>query len=199
MRLASSITEIKPHYTVVVIGSGYGGGIAASRLARAGQQVCVLERGKEFLPGEFPDTELEALPEIQVNLPDQTLGVRTGLYDIHVSDDMNVLVGCGLGGTSLINANVASRPEPRVFDDPRWPQAFRADVTTLLKAGFDRAEIMLGSKPYPDRIPITPKMRAHDRSGAALNGPTYRLPINVTFEDGVNNVGVKQSACKLCG
>jgi cholesterol oxidase len=198
-RLSSPIDNIQPHYTVVVIGSGYGGGIAASRLARAGQGVCVLERGKEFQPGEYPDTELEALPEIQVNLPDQTLGLRTGLYDIRVSDDMNVLVGCGLGGTSLINANVASRPEPRVFDDPRWPQAFRADVATLLKAGFDRAEIMLGSKPYPDRLPITPKMRAHDRSGAALNSPTYRLPLNVTFEDSVNNVGVKQSACKLCG
>ncbi len=130
-RLSSPIDNIQPHYAVVVIGSGYGGGIAASRLARAGQSVCVLERGKEFLPGEYPDTELEALPEIQVNLPDQTLGLRTGLYDIRVSDDMNVLVGCGLGGTSLINANVASRPEPRVFDDVRWPQALRADVNTL--------------------------------------------------------------------
>lgn len=107
-RLSSSIEDIQPHYTVVVIGSGYGGGIAASRLARAGQSVCVLERGKEFQPGEYPDTELEALPEIQMNLPDRTIGVRTGLYDIRISDDMNVLVGCGLGGTSLINANVAS-------------------------------------------------------------------------------------------
>ena len=79
-RLSSSIDHIQPHYTVVVIGSGYGGGIAASRLTRAGQSVCVLERGKEFQPGEYPDTELEALPEIQVNLPDQTLGLRTGLY-----------------------------------------------------------------------------------------------------------------------
>ena len=46
-------------YDVVVIGSGYGGGISASRLARAGRSVCLLERGKEFLPGEFPDTLLE--------------------------------------------------------------------------------------------------------------------------------------------
>ena len=73
---SSPIEDLRPHYTVVVIGSGYGGGIAASRLARAGQQVCVLERGKEFLPGEYPDTELEALPEVQVRLPDQVIGPR---------------------------------------------------------------------------------------------------------------------------
>ena len=198
-RLSSPLEDIKDHYAVVIVGSGYGGGIAVSRLARAGQHVCVLERGKEFQPGEYPDTELEALPEIQVNLPDQTIGSPTGLYDIRISDAMNVLVGCGLGGTSLINANVASRPEPRVFDDPRWPAAFRADVKTLLAEGFAHAEEMLGSKPYPDDLPPTPKMLAHDKSGAALNGKTYRLPINVTFADGVNHVGVQQYKCALCG
>ena len=64
-RLSSSLAEIKSHYTVVVVGSGYGGGIAASRLSRAGQSVCVLERGREFLPGEFPETMPEALGEMQ--------------------------------------------------------------------------------------------------------------------------------------
>ena len=53
-RLSSAIENIKETYSVVVIGSGYGGGIAASRLARAGQQVCVLERGREFFPWRFP-------------------------------------------------------------------------------------------------------------------------------------------------
>ena len=48
--------QIKEIYDVVVVGSGYGGGIAASRMARAGKKVCLLERGKEFLPGDFPDT-----------------------------------------------------------------------------------------------------------------------------------------------
>src|SRR5439155_18501178 len=60
-RLSAPIDGIQDHYSVVVVGSGYGGGIAASRMARAGQSVCVLERGREFQPGEYPNTEPTAL------------------------------------------------------------------------------------------------------------------------------------------
>jgi choline dehydrogenase-like flavoprotein len=49
-RLSLPIEQIKRHYTVVVVGSGYGGAIAAWRMARAGQTVCLLERGKELQP-----------------------------------------------------------------------------------------------------------------------------------------------------
>ena len=45
----------------------------------------------------------------------------TGLYDVRFGEDMHVLVGCGLGGGSLINAGVALRPDPRMFRDPVWP------------------------------------------------------------------------------
>src|SRR5690349_7254419 len=98
-RLSSPIESLKSHYTVVVIGSGYGGGIAASRLARAGQQVCLLERGREIIPGEYPNTEVEALEELQFNTPDGQIGSRLGMFDFHVNDSMNAVVGCGLGGT----------------------------------------------------------------------------------------------------
>jgi len=53
-RLARSLEHAQPHYDVIVVGSGYGGGVAASRLARAGKRVAVLERGREFVTGEFP-------------------------------------------------------------------------------------------------------------------------------------------------
>ena len=75
-RLSSPIEDLKTHYAVVVIGSGYGGAIAASRLARAGRHVCVLERGMEFQPGEYPNTLAEVLAQAQVDTPDLFLGSR---------------------------------------------------------------------------------------------------------------------------
>lgn len=197
-RLSSPIETIKNHYSVVVIGSGYGGGIAASRMARAGRQVCVLERGKEFQPGEYPDTEPEALRELQTDLPAEHIGARTGLYDLRFNKDINVFVGCGLGGTSLVNANVSLRAEPRVFDDRRWPQALRDDVGGLLAEGYTRAENMLKPTPLPADISLK-KLSALEKSAAGVGLKCYRTPINVTFTDGVNHVGVQQHACILCG
>src|SRR5262245_42018795 len=138
-RLSSPIEGIKDHYTVVVVGSGYGGAITASRLARAGQQVCVLERGKEFQPGEYPDTELEIVGEAQTDTPEFHIGPRSGLYDFRINKDINVFLGCGLGGTSLVNANVSLPPERRVLEDERWPEGLRTDIDTLLADGFQRA------------------------------------------------------------
>ncbi len=140
---------------------------------------------------------------MQADLPDRHIGPHTGLYDLRVNDNINVFVGCGLGGTSLINANVSLRAEPRVFDDPRWPRAIREEAAkrtdTLLEKGYRHAEEMLKPVPYPGSFPSLAKLEAHRKSGTALNERFYRPPINVTFEDGVNHVGVTQSACTLCG
>ncbi|QLE49554.1 GMC family oxidoreductase [Nostoc sp. C057] len=198
-RLSSPIENLKNYYTVVVIGSGYGGSIAASRLARAGQQVCILERGKEFQPGEYPKTQSKALAQMQIDLPQHHLGSHTALYDFHVNKDINVFIGCGLGGTSLVNANVSLQAEPRVFADSRWPKELRDDVGTLLAAGYCRAEEMLKPTPYPENFPPLPKLQALEKSSKYLNEKFYRPPINVTFKDGVNHVGVEQNKCNLCG
>jgi cholesterol oxidase len=73
-RLSFPVEDLKDHYEVVVIGSGDGGAIAASRLARAGRQVCLRERGREWQPGEYPDTGPEALAEMQFDCLATTLG-----------------------------------------------------------------------------------------------------------------------------
>src|SRR5438552_1928661 len=126
-RLASPIGDLEEHYEVVVVGSGYGGAISASRLARADRKICLLERGKEFQPGEYPDSVLEAAADCQIDLQPIHLGSRLGLYDIRINDDINVFMGCGLGGTSLVNANVAIEADPRVFEQPQWPSEIAED------------------------------------------------------------------------
>ncbi len=198
-RLARPLSAIKPHYGVVVVGSGYGAAIAACRLARAGQSVCVLERGREIRPGEYPDDPVRAVAEFQMHLSGQPLfGKATGLYDVRVGKDINVTIGCGLGGTSLINANVALEPDARVFDDPRWPHALRADRSGGLAAGFARARAMLAPLPYPGTAAL-PKLAALEQSAGAVGGHFARAPITVNFEAGVNPAGVHQPACTLCG
>lgn len=197
-RLSSPHNEIKDTYDVVVVGSGYGGGIAASRMARAGKKVCVLERGKEFLPGDFPDEMDEALCEVQINSATGHIGGRTALFDFNRNKDMNVLVGCGLGGTSLINANVSLKAEDRIFNDSVWPDEIRSDG--LIQQGYERAKAMLLPALYPRNAPKLPKLQALEESAQAMGAKFIRTPINVNFDlDGPNHVGVEQQPCQYCG
>ncbi|MFN2591552.1 MAG: GMC family oxidoreductase N-terminal domain-containing protein [Candidatus Dormibacteria bacterium] len=198
IRLSTPIQLIKDHYDVVVVGSGYGGAIAASRLSRAGRKVCLLERGRELHPGEYPDEPEEMAREFQVTSPLGHDGPPTGLYDLRVHKDMSVFMGCGLGGTSLVNANVAIRAEERVFQDSRWPQRLRADIPTRLADGYRRAEEMLQPNPVPETTQLK-KLDALRTSATALPGTFYRLNINVSFQDHLNLAGVTQKACALCG
>ncbi|WGS53626.1 GMC oxidoreductase [Paraburkholderia sp. D15] len=199
-RLSSPVTAIAPHYDVVVVGSGYGGAIAASRMARAGLRVCVLERGREFMAGEYPRTPFQGAEEVQYNTALAQIGSPLALLEVHVNDDVNAVVGCGLGGTSLINANVALEADPRVWDDPRWPRALRDDQAGR-DTGYALARAMLQPSPVPDAYPPLPKLQALEKSARALGmaGRFSRPPVTVTFEDRVNVAGVAQHACVGCG
>lgn len=200
-RLAKPITQLKPEYEVVVIGSGYGGGIAASRMARINKKVCLLEKGKEFLPGEFPSNLVDAGKEMQVQKGKTNIGKSNGLYDFVVGDDISVFKGCGLGGTSLVNANVSIEAEERIFDDSIWPAALRNNMDSL-KDGIEKAWDMLKPNPYPESkngYPILAKTEGMRKSAKALNEDFRLLDINVTFEDKLNHVGVEQSKCNNCG
>ena len=188
---------MRAHYDVIVVGSGYGGSIAASRLARAGRSVCLLERGRELQPGEYPDSAAEALREFQVDHPRAHVGPDTGLFDFHVNDDMSVFVGCGLGGTSLVNANVCLPAEDRALQDTVWPAVLR--VPGALEPWYERATAMLQPQSYPSDLPQLSKLAALEQAAKGTGGEFYRPPINVTFQDGVNHVGVYQQACRLCG
>jgi cholesterol oxidase len=200
-----SPTLSRPHgdmaarYDVVVVGSGYGGAIAASRLARAGRKVCVLERGREIAAGDFPDTAFSAVGQLQVHQGSRRYGRATGLFDLRAGDDLSVVVGCGLGGTSLINAGVALRPPAWVYDD-RWPAELRgATGQSELDPYFARAEHMLGSVPFPVTWAEPTKLAVLRQAAEDIGQAVTRPSINVTFADGPNAAGVEQRACTLCG
>lgn len=197
--LSLPTAEIRSSYDVVVIGSGYGGSIAASRMARAGKSVCLLEKGREFRPGDFPATELEAVEEMQFNrLDGKRIGDETGLYNFQQGDGINIFWGCGLGGTSLVNANVSLKADPRVFDDASWPAEFRNNRTDL-NEGYCRAWEMLQPQPYPDSSTKLLKLESLEKSAKGMGENFYRVPINVTFKSGKNRAGVYQEACNGCG
>ncbi|MGD9805742.1 MAG: GMC oxidoreductase [Hyphomicrobiaceae bacterium] len=195
-RLARPLDRLARAYDVVVVGSGYGGGVAASRLARAGKRVCVLERGREFLTGEFPSRFPEMRGEMQVNGRRMSFGKPTALYDVRLGDDMHVLVACGLGGGSLVNAGVALRPDPRVFRDAAWPGQIVQDG--LLDEGYARAARWLRPALHA-RAPEMTKFRALESASAALGRAPVNPPVVVSFEAGINAAGIAQPACTLCG
>ena len=195
-RLSKPICAIQPRYDVVVVGSGYGGGVAASRLARCGQRVCVLERGKEVQTGDFPSRFPEIRRELRISGRSLSAGAADALFQLNVGRHIHVLTGCGLGGGSLVNAAVALRPDARVFADAAWPSALSGDP--LLEEGFRRAEHML--RPARDEnARRLRKFQALDRASQVLPARPDAAPVTVSFSDTVNPAGVEQPACTLCG
>jgi len=195
-RLSSPLERLGSAYDVVVVGSGYGGGVAASRLSRAGLKVCVIERGREFLTGEFPNRLPELRRELQIVGGKVRSGRRTGLFDFRLGSDIHVLVGCGLGGGSLINAAVGLRPDSRVFADATWPEEVRGDG--LLDQGYARANAMLRPVCYAKPSDFI-KYRALETASACFGQAPVPAPVVVSFAKIVNPAGIEQPACTLCG
>lgn len=198
-RLVNTPSDMRPHYDVVVIGSGYGGSVMASRLA-PGRRLAVLERGKEWGPGEFKED----------NVGSQLYSERNpqGLFDFKLFPGLNVLVGSGLGGTSLINANIIIEADYDVFDQQQWPDEIRRarDDGTLTQK-FGAVRYMLQGETYPGQnidtmLQEIKKSEAFYRGVARSGGQFYKAlqTVNFTQHDDVpNHVGVRQRLCTLCG
>ncbi|MGW5849903.1 GMC oxidoreductase [Streptomyces sp. NPDC055254] len=163
-------------FDAVVVGSGFGGSVTAFRLAEAGMRVCLLERGKPFPPGSFPRSPHDTAKNFWD--PDSRL---YGMYDMWSFSKLDALVSSGLGGGSLIYANVLVRkPESwfvhESFDGgyENWPVT-RED----LDPHYDCVEEMMGAKPYPfDVKPYqdTPKTIAMKHAASRL-GLEWELPL----------------------
>ncbi|MDE3167364.1 MAG: GMC family oxidoreductase, partial [Acidobacteriota bacterium] len=183
-----------PRYDFVIVGSGYGGAITAARLAtsnlKSKPSICILERGREWEPGAFPESAADVLAATRGDLN------PLGLYELLNHPDISVIKGNGLGGTSLINANVAIRPDPEVFAQFGWPAAMTYDALTPF---YDRASAVLAPAHHP-RAAQLGTIKALQVRAAELGTNVEPLHIAVNFSiDGPNAQGVAQKPCIDCG
>jgi cholesterol oxidase len=202
----------------VVVGSGFGGAIAACRLSKRwpGGKVWVLERGKRYPMGSFPRSP-HAFSRNFWNLPDEPrkrprrmLDVeRHGLFDVRNFERMDAVVAAGLGGGSLIYANVFLEPPEHVFDD-RWPAGVKkADLTPYYRIAKD----VLGSRPIPghatDERRRVVRTELFQSVAQALGRESRLVDINVFFGNDFekplpiglqdrNRYGAVQTSCTYC-
>jgi cholesterol oxidase len=172
-------TEPKGTFDVVVIGSGFGGSVMAYRLASAGYSVCVLERGRSYPPGTFPRTPKQMGKNFWE--PHENL---FGLFDIWSFRHAEAIVASGLGGGSLIYANVLLRKDENWFvQEPSEDQANESWPVTRaqLDPHYDRVEAVLKPTPYPF-ADQTPKTKAFMLAGKALSHPAAPAPLAITFD-----------------
>ena len=189
---------------VVVVGSGFGGSVAALRLSEKGYRVLVYEAGRAFADHELPRTSWQ----LSRFLWAPWLGWY-GIQRIHRLPDVLVLAGAGVGGGSLNYANTLYVPPQEFFDDPQWRDL--TDWRDELAPFYDQARRMLGVVPTPCSGPVEEAVRrTADEMGV---GDTFRLtPVGVFFgRDGTQEPGVRvpdpffggagpaRTGCTLCG
>ncbi|PMD29237.1 GMC oxidoreductase [Hyaloscypha variabilis F] len=209
-RISKPVELLRNAYDCVVIGSGYGGGVAASRMARAGQSVCLLERGREHWPGEYPSGFVDAMKQFHVSgdfAPGFLSGAMveagdpTGLYHLICGKGQNAFVANGLGGTSLLNANVFLEADDGTMRLPCWPKEIRDNGLKELEQYYKRASDMLEPEEYPGDWPDLPKLNMLERQAEALGWKEKfkRVRQTTRFKGGPNSTGVEMYPSALTG
>ena len=187
-------------YDVVVVGSGFGGSVAALRLAEKGYKVCVLEAGARFEDKDFPKTSWR----VHKFLFAPRLGFK-GIQRIHKLPDVFILCGAGVGGGSLVYANTLYQPSDEYFNDPQWRDI--TDWKSELEPWYQIARRMLGVVKNPF---FSNSDRAMQEVANEMGvGETFTLaPLGIYFgeKEGVENPdpyfggdGPKRKSCINCG
>ena len=188
------------HFDILIIGSGYGGAIAAATFSgrqsgAAAVTVGVLERGKEYLPGAFPT----GLGELPGHIRQKNN--KEGLFDIRLGRDVTTVVANGVGGGSLINAGVMEVPILSVFQTG-WPSSLQ-NLSTW-QSYFDRARDLLGASingahnTIEDHVDGVPQKFEAFRA-VAPTGKFRPATITVAMKDSISSGNVNLNKCVRCG
>ena len=185
---------------VLVVGSGFGGSVAALRAAEKGYRVTVVEAGRRFTP--------ETLPKTSWDLRSFFWAPRLGwlgIQKITPLNDVLVLSGAGVGGGSLVYANTLYTPLDDFFSDPQW--AGITDWKVELAPYYDQASRMLGVTDNPTITPSDVEMRAVAEDMGV--GHTFHVtPVGVFFGDEpgktvpdpyFGGAGPQRTGCIQCG
>jgi cholesterol oxidase len=165
---------------VLVIGSGFGGSVAALRLAEKGYRVTVLEAGRRFRPQDFARTSWD----VRRFLYAPRLGLH-GIQRLTLLEDVLVLSGAGVGGGSLVYANVLHEPLDAFYADPQWGAI--ADWRAELAPWFGVVRGVLGAA-------VTPFESEAER---VVREVARRLGAEETLEP--TTVAVDFARCTRCG
>ena len=122
----------------IIVGSGFGGAVTACRLAQKGQKVLVLERGRRWVQDDYP------IKESWIFDPDEP-EKQNGWLDFRPFGQMNVVQGAGVGGGSLVYANISVEARPELFDVPWGGEISYRD----LKPYYDRVKKFMNAQPVP--------------------------------------------------
>jgi cholesterol oxidase len=186
-------------YDYIIIGSGFGGSVAALRLCEKGYRVLVLEKGRRFAPEDLPKTNWDLrrwmwLPE---------LGLR-GLFKMTFFPHLTVVSGVGYGGGSLVYANTLPVPKDPFFRSPSWRDL--ADWKTELAPHYATAKRMLGATTNPNTTYVDEVIEEVGRDIGRADG-FHRTEVGVFFGEPGKTVpdpyfggaGPERTGCISCG
>lgn len=202
----TDINALKEKYDLLIVGSGYGASVIAHEMSTdtSNSNICIIERGKEFSPGDFPKDFTDVIS--QLKNPINPLGLLDQNMGISKDSDLDIISANGLGGTSLINAAIAIRPTKEVFLQKEWPTEIRDLVSNNerddlgdLEKYFLKAENNLGSNFNNKVIANTEKSSVFSRAITKLNTGFGHLRLNITYKNSTRANDLERKDCTLCG